>query len=82
MEVDRRLAKILISLARHGGTPGTKGTLIVAPLTHQDLADMIGSCRQTVTTVMRKFKEAGYIDSEKRVLEVVDIEGLKKFCNP
>jgi len=82
MEVDHRLAKVLISLAQQGGKPGTNGILIAAPLTHQDLADMIGSCRQTVTTVMRRFKEAGYIVSEKRVLEVVDLDGLQKFCSP
>lgn len=78
MEVDHRLARVLISLAQQGGHPGTKGIRITAPLTHYDLADMVG--RQTVTAVMRK--EAGYIDAEKRVLEIVDLEGLQKFNSP
>lgn len=81
MEVDQRLAKVLVSLAQQGGQPGRKGIRIAAQLTHQDLADMVGSCRQTVTTVLRNFKEAGYIETDRRVLEIVNLDGLYQFSN-
>ena len=78
LEVDRRLARLLVSLADRFGVAGQRGVKIDVPLTQQDLATMIGSSRQTVTSTLQKFKDRGLLTIGKRSLVVVDAEGLRK----
>lgn len=80
VEVDRRLARLLLQLVSYDETPDGKGTFHVTPLTHQELATMIGACRQTVTTTLQKFKDEGLLQSKKRAIEIADVERLKVFA--
>lgn len=66
-EVPVRLARLLLSLA-HGGAKmrcshhtSRGGICVNVTLTHQEIADMIGSSRQTVTTALNHLKRAGTI---------------------
>lgn len=81
LEVDRRLARLLVSLADRFGVPGQRGVKIDIPLTQQDLATMIGSSRQTVTTTLQRFKDGGLLAVGKKSLEVVDPDGLRKIAD-
>lgn len=80
LEVDRRLARLLISLAEKGLTPGEEGMRIDMRLKHSELAEMVGTCRQTVTTTLQKFKSQGYVVTGKERIEIIDMEGLKDFA--
>jgi CRP-like cAMP-binding protein len=46
-------------------------------LTHQDFSDLIASTRETVTTVLNKFKNEGMIDYEGKYVVIRSLEGLK-----
>lgn len=81
LEVDRRLARLLVSLADRFGAAGRQGIKIDIPLTQQDLATMIGSCRQTVTTTLQKFKDNGLLATGKKSLEVLDMEELRRIAD-
>jgi len=81
LEVDRRLAKLLLDLAQKHPSKGAKGLKINIKLSHQELATMIGTCRQTVTTTLQKFKRNGLIHTGKMSVEILNIEGLKSFGN-
>ncbi|MDA8228118.1 MAG: Crp/Fnr family transcriptional regulator [Desulfitobacterium hafniense] len=81
LEVDRRLAKLLIDLAQKHPALGEKGLKINLKLTQQELATMIGTCRQTVTTTLQKFKSEGLINSGKKSIEIINMEGLKNFAD-
>lgn len=81
LEVDRRLAKLLLELARKHSKPGEKGLKINIRLTQQELATMIGTSRQTVTTTLQKFKSEGLIESNKRNIEIINLVGLHAFAN-
>ncbi len=76
MEVNRRLAWLLMDLARTAGRPGEERLRIDVGLTHQDMASMIGTCRQTVTTALGQFKENGIIQVGKRYIEIIDVNKL------
>lgn len=81
LEVDRRLANLLLDLAQKHPSKGDKGLKIDLKLSHQELATMIGTCRQTVTTALQKFKRNSLIHTGKMSVEILNIEGLKKFAN-
>ena len=57
-----RLTKLLTRLSMRFGVDYKKGILIDVQLTHKEIADMIGTCRQTVTTALGELKENGDIE--------------------
>lgn len=76
-----RLATTLISLAQRFGRPTADGlTAIALPLTHQGLANMIGSNRVTVTRKLLELQEAGHVRSLGRNALAVNIDQLREFA--
>jgi CRP/FNR family transcriptional regulator, cyclic AMP receptor protein len=59
-----RVREKLIQLARTHGKVGTEGILLDIPLTHELLADMVGSTRETVTRALTELAEQGVIQHE------------------
>jgi CRP/FNR family transcriptional regulator len=55
--VERRLANILLKLARRSGTKREDGILITIPLSRQDLADMCGTTLETTIRTMSKLSK-------------------------
>ena len=55
----------LIQLARSYGRVGTDGLLLDLPLTHELLADMVGSTRETVTRALAQLAHEGIIRHER-----------------
>jgi CRP-like cAMP-binding protein len=47
------------------------------PLTHQDIADMIGCCRQSVTETLGQLKRSGAIVCERNRVRIIDAKALK-----
>lgn len=75
--VEQRLAKTLLNLLDDFGIPHNDGYLLKIKLTHQDFSDLIASTRETVTTVLNKFKNEGTIDYEGKYVVIRSLEGLK-----
>lgn len=71
LDVPKRLAKLLLKLHdAHGSKASKTGTLIKAKFTHQELANMIGSTRETTTLILNDFKRQGSIDFTGRKIVV------------
>jgi CRP-like cAMP-binding protein len=51
-------------------------------LTHQDIADMIGCCRQSVTETLGMLKRSGAIECERQRVRVVDAAALRAALTP
>jgi CRP/FNR family transcriptional regulator, cyclic AMP receptor protein len=67
----------LIQLALSYGKVGTDGLLLEVPLTHELLADMIGSTRETVTRALAQLAHEGIIQHERGRYRVgIPPEGL------
>lgn len=60
-QVLQRLQQLLGWLALKFGRPVEQGRLIQLRLTHQDMADAIGTSRVTVTRMMRELERNGEI---------------------
>lgn len=52
-------------------------TLIPTKLTHQDIASLTGTSRQTVTTILNDLKEKNLINFDRRRILVRDLAALK-----
>ena len=76
-----RLARVLLRLTREHGIQTPNGTLIPLRLTHGDLAKLIGTTRETVTTQINKFKRLGLLKRDGRHF-IIDRPLLKKFLHP
>ena len=76
-----RLVTTLLTLAKGFGRPTADGmTAITLPLTHQSLANMIGSNRVTVTRKLLELQESGEVRSLGRNSIAVDPEKLRAYA--
>ncbi len=65
--VPARLAAALLQLGR----PGT-----IEGVTHQDLGDMVGAYRETITKVLDEWQAAGYVELGRRRIRILNRDGL------
>ena len=62
LDVYRRIAKALLLLGKAGGASGAAGErLRFTRPTHQELADLVGTSRETVTRVVQALAHQGYL---------------------
>ncbi|PTV99078.1 CRP/FNR family transcriptional regulator [Halanaerobium saccharolyticum] len=71
-----RLASLISRLAEDFGREIEEGTVIDLVLTHQEIANLIGSSRVTVTKLINKFIDDGMITIKKRKIIITDFESL------
>jgi CRP-like cAMP-binding protein len=74
--VQGRIAEFLLDAAERWGVPSPKGTLISAPITHLEIAQSIGSTRETVTLTLGALRRDGLLDVAGRRLIVRDRAAL------
>lgn len=72
LKVPDRLMKLLDRLASEHGVSSDEGTIIDVPLTHADLASLIGSTRETVTGQITHLTREGRIRTVGRRIVVAD----------
>ncbi|MEO6951092.1 MAG: Crp/Fnr family transcriptional regulator [Polyangia bacterium] len=79
-DVNAKLAELLLRLGDEYGTEDSRGTLVSLKITHQEMANLIGSTRETVSLTLSQFKKRGFIHSEGRKVIVADRDGLKALA--
>ena len=65
-----RVRQALLQLASVHGRVGPRGVRIEFPLTHQLLADMVGSARETVSLALADLLREGFVERHERKLVV------------
>ncbi|MBA2363417.1 MAG: Crp/Fnr family transcriptional regulator [Chloroflexia bacterium] len=65
--VPARLASVLLRLGENG---------VVEGITHEDLGDMVGAYRETVTKTLNEFQVAGYLKLSRRKVQILNRSGL------
>ena len=76
-DVSSKLAELLVKLAGENGVDDARGTLIALKITHQELANLIGSTRETVSLTLSTFKRKRLIQTEGRKVIISDAEALR-----
>lgn len=77
--VRARLAGLLLDEAHRDGKPLEKGARFQLRFTHQELAEIIGTSRETVSRLLSDFRDAGLIQTRGASLTVVDPEKLRSI---
>lgn len=78
-DVPGRIASILLKLAEQFGKDTPKGIQIGFKITHQELADMVGAARETVTVILNDFRNDNIIAIDEKYITIVDGDMLKEW---
>jgi CRP/FNR family transcriptional regulator, cyclic AMP receptor protein len=77
-DVGARLARCLVDLAGRYGTQRADGHIALRlRLTHQDLATLVCTTRETITLSLERFKQEDWIDVQGRAIVLCDLEALR-----
>lgn len=77
--VPQRLAAVLLDLAGPAAQR-TEPTRLPHRYTHQDLANMINSHRETVTKVVKRFRQAELLSADRQGIVLLDMSGLREMA--
>ncbi len=76
-DVQAKLAALLLELGAEYGSETDEGLQIGLKITHQEMANLIGSTRETISLTLAQFKKRGLLNMNGRTVVLVDQEGLK-----
>ncbi len=71
--VSARVASLLLTLSHDGASP-------LAGARHQDLADMLGVYRETVSSTLGHFRDEGIIELNRKEISIVNAERLREIA--
>lgn len=74
-----RTAQILVKLAYQYGQQTETGIQIDVDMTRQDLANLVGTSRETVTRALSSMKKDKVIDFEDSKITILKMEKLKEY---
>lgn len=77
-----RLISLLVELAEQYGEPSDEGMRLKIKLSHQDLASVIGSTRETVTMLLGELQTEGLLKIGRRKILLTDPEKLSGSIRP
>ena len=72
-----KVAAILLICAERFGIADKNSIVIQIPLTHQDIANLLGVARETVSIEMKKLQDAGLIDYRNKCPLVKNLQKLQ-----
>lgn len=75
-DVRLRVVKVILRLGARYGTRRNDRVQVAIPLTHQEIADMIGTTRQTVTGVLNELKRAGVLAFNRHRIQIASERDL------
>ena len=80
-EVPARLAHLLSELGKTEGVVEKQGIRLKVKLTHQEMANLIGCSRETVSTTMGQFRDDGLIQIDGRTITILKPDGLSRLVS-
>lgn len=81
-DLEMRLARTLLNLAYKYGRATPDGLQIDLQVTHQELADLIGSTRENVTTALTRFEAEGLLDKGRVHIVLTAVDHLEERATP
>lgn len=74
--VSTRLAHLLVELGKTDGVPDDGGIRIRMKLTHQEMANLVGCSRETVSMTLGQFRDQGLLRAEARSITILNMDRL------
>jgi CRP/FNR family transcriptional regulator/CRP/FNR family cyclic AMP-dependent transcriptional regulator len=80
-DVYGKVARVLLNLATERGRATERGTVIDLRLTQQELAELAGMSRETMTRTLRDFQQAGCVRIDAGIITILEIDMLQREMN-
>jgi len=80
-DVGTRIAKLILRLSARYGSRVGKEIFLNIPLTHQEIADMVGTSRQTVTSALSALKKQGVLSIDDHRIHIESEELLSEITH-
>lgn len=77
-DVYGKVARVLLTLATEKGRATEHGTVIDLRLTQQELAELAGMSRETMTRTLRAFQQAGVVRIDSGVITILSVDMLRR----
>jgi CRP/FNR family transcriptional regulator, cyclic AMP receptor protein len=77
LDVRTRLLKVLLHLGETRGQPGPRGVVIASRLTQGDIANMVGTTRESVNKWLRYYAGQGLLEHTRGRLVLRNVERLR-----
>jgi CRP/FNR family transcriptional regulator/CRP/FNR family cyclic AMP-dependent transcriptional regulator len=77
-DVYGKVARVLLTLATEKGRDTEHGTVIDLRLTQQELAELAGMSRETMTRTLRAFQQAGVVRIDSGVITILSVDMLRR----
>jgi CRP/FNR family transcriptional regulator len=81
-DANTRIVKLLLRLASRYGVRDGRDVHLSIPLTHQEIADMVGTTRQTVTTALSELRRRGALSIDSHRIHIESEELLSELSRP
>jgi CRP-like cAMP-binding protein len=78
-DVPARLAHLLLELRKTDSVAEGSGVRLRVKLTHQEMANLIGCSRETVSTTLGQFRDGGLIRTDGRTITIINEKGLSSL---
>ncbi len=82
LDLRGRLALTLLDLAHSFGVPENGGVRVNLPITHENLAEMVGASRERVSKRMSALMADGLISYGRQAVSLLDPAGLQRAATP
>lgn len=80
-DVPGRLTETLLELGKHFGEKCIHGLELDFRLTQQELADLVGTSRPVISTILNRLRKRGVLDYDRDFICVKQIENLENLFN-
>jgi len=77
-DVYGKVARVLLTLVAEKGRVTAQGTVIDLRLTQQELAELAGMSRETMTRTLRDFQQAGVVRIESGIITILELDMLQR----
>lgn len=81
LNVRSRIVKKLLALAQDYSSDELNEFVIPVKITHQQIAEMVGAARETVSKVLQELQDEGLIAIQGKRVHLQDIQLIKKKLN-
>jgi CRP-like cAMP-binding protein len=78
LDLHGRVAKLLLQLGETRGEKSEEGTVLDLHLTQGDIARMVGGSRQSVNQIIRSFENRGYVEVQRKVVILKNLDLLAR----
>ncbi|HEX9160189.1 MAG TPA: Crp/Fnr family transcriptional regulator, partial [Thermoanaerobaculia bacterium] len=76
-----KLAHLVVTWAEESGRPSDQGTRVQVLMTHHDISQLIGTSRETVTRLLKEFREKGILSVKGSTLTIHNRAALEALVS-